>query len=1693
MREGDSWGWSRPLGLLASACLVWACGSAEPGSGGHTGPVEARGGGRYWSQEPRSGASHEVTRASGLLGDPGPDLVVRQLRGPASVRPYEGFVVSLTACNAGSDPAPGVPVRVYLSDDATVTPADVPQGETSLPFLQPGECISRDVQVFAGNTGTWFLGAIADPDGTLAEPDEVNNAFTGERLSIGDGPDLVVRGLSAPLNIHPSEPFVANAEICNQGTASASSFMVSVVRSPDTVIDGSDVPVGQQPSYEPLMPGACREVGVNAGIPGAGGVFVLGAMVSPGGGPSELRSDNNALAGSRIGVGDGPDLVVTAVAGPPNLLPGPVSGPALVTVCNRGTQPSSGSFAVEVFQSTDATITRSDMLAATTSFPPLGVGSCTTRTVNLQLSDPLGSGSGSGVSVYYLGAIADPGQLVFELQEDNNALMGQRFAMGSLPDLVVKEVSGPARALPGSSAEISVRVCNEGTQSSQSLPVTVVRSTDTDISHGDLILGTLGLPALQPGECSAPRITVYGVGPSGVGYLGALVEVPAGSVSELFADNDALAGNRIDVGVAPDLVVSAVRGPPDVAPGQPFSTRVTVCNQGTQPSNGSPVTLVLSKDADVTSEDMAFGGGNVPPLFPGQCNTQDIPAAVYSSVGVFTLGAIVDGPGNPTPELREDNNAAAGGELVVGQAPDYVVSTVGGPSVAYPGQGVSFPVTVCNQGTVGGASSTVEVVLASGAQASPLDWRVGSTGVPSLAAGQCVSVSVAGSMPSQPGTFTLGAAVDRQGSVQEGHEGNNLLLSRRFIVGSGPDLVVKAVVGPSVVQPSSTFPVSVTVCNEGNLPVASGQATLDFVSSVDTTLGFQDSRLSGVSLPPLSPGQCFTQSVPVSLYGPMGGPRYLGAFVDALDAVQELVEDNNTLVGGPLLVGYAPDMAITSLTVQPSVVTPGTPVNAQLTVCNQGNVPSTVEDVGLFLSGDALINPEDPLLGGVSMPALAPGACATLSLSGTASGPPGIYVVGAIADPWSKMVEAREDNNTFSSGQVASNTMDLSITLAGAPPVVRPGTSFSPEVTVCNGGPVRARGVSAELYLSLDALLDSGDYLLGGYWLPDLDPGQCLTMPMKVSASAPEGNYRLLGRTDSASDPEARKDNNVFAGGTVSVSSRSVDLTVTAVTPPLNVAPGGRVQTTVRVCNQGPGSSPGTRLELFLSADAAISRTADTQIADVALTSMAPGSCRDMTVSGYANVPEGSWWVGAVVDGLNAILEANETNNTLAGEPVRVGLGPDLLTASVQVPTKAVAPTSGFSSTIQVCNRGTDYPSTSARMEVFLSKDAFITDTDYLWASRMLPLVAPGMCTNVAVSGGVSAVGPGVWYVGVRLDGPNAVAELREDNNLHASAQVVVGDGPNLVVSSVTGPSVSRQGTAFTVGAQVCNQGTQPSVSTSLEFVLSGDAVIGPEDTVVAGLFVPGLSSGSCQFVSTQAAYSGAPDGAIFTLGAIVDGQGSNLELREDDNAVAGSRLQFDNAPPSAPTISSTSPNGSGNTTSPYVYGSAEAGARVSLYTDSTCAGSVVGSGTASSMGGFSVMGTARANTTTTFYARATDAVGNVSPCSAGWSYTHDGVAPAAPVLTATNPVSPGTTPQPAFQGTAEPGATVRLYTTNTCTGTVAASGTADSSGGFSLLVTVAANATTTVYASATDAVGNVSACSTGLDYTHQDPVSGTP
>jgi alpha-tubulin suppressor-like RCC1 family protein len=209
----------------------------------------------------------------------------------------------------------------------------------------------------------------------------------------------------------------------------------------------------------------------------------------------------------------------------------------------------------------------------------------------------------------------------------------------------------------------------------------------------------------------------------------------------------------------------------------------------------------------------------------------------------------------------------------------------------------------------------------------------------------------------------------------------------------------------------------------------------------------------------------------------------------------------------------------------------------------------------------------------------------------------------------------------------------------------------------------------------------------------------------------------------------------------------------------------------------------------------------------------------------------------------------------------------------------------------------------------------------------------------------------------------------------------------------------------------------------------------------------------------------------------------------------SGLAYTHDSVVPGAPTGIAMSPTGPANNNTPVVRGSAENGATIKIYASASCGGAIVGMGP--STGSFNVMvntGVIADNTTTQFSATATDAAGNVSPCSASVSYIEDSAAPNVPTISSTSPASPANANNPTVNGTAEAGSTVALYTMAGCAGTSIASGTAGVGGAFAIPISVGDNTTTPLFAKAIDAASNASSCtSAAFNYIEDSAPPGVP
>ncbi|CAH5677806.1 BapA/Bap/LapF family large adhesin [Enterobacter cloacae] len=216
--------------------------------------------------------------------------------------------------------------------------------------------------------------------------------------------------------------------------------------------------------------------------------------------------------------------------------------------------------------------------------------------------------------------------------------------------------------------------------------------------------------------------------------------------------------------------------------------------------------------------------------------------------------------------------------------------------------------------------------------------------------------------------------------------------------------------------------------------------------------------------------------------------------------------------------------------------------------------------------------------------------------------------------------------------------------------------------------------------------------------------------------------------------------------------------------------------------------------------------------------------------------------------------------------------------------------------------------------------------------------------------------------------------------------------------------------------------------------------------------------------------------------------------------ATAPFNLTVDTGVPSAPVISTAADNAgsvqapltsgqSTDDTTPTLNGTATANATVTIYENGQPVGTVLADGTGAWSFTPSAPLVAGSHTWT---ATVTDAAGNISPASPGFTLIVDTTAPTAPVIgqaiddvgTITGPITSGQTTDdtvPRLVGTSEPFATVNIYEGTTLVGT----GTADGSGSWSILLnTTLTQDTHSFTAQATDAAGNTSASSASFSLT---------
>ncbi|MBI4872220.1 MAG: PKD domain-containing protein, partial [Candidatus Riflebacteria bacterium] len=429
------------------------------------------------------------------------------------------------------------------------------------------------------------------------------------------------------------------------------------------------------------------------------------------------------------------------------------------------------------------------------------------------------------------------------------------------------------------------------------------------------------------------------------------------------------------------------------------------------------------------------------------------------------------------------------------------------------GQPLAVTGSVRNGGDATSAVSLASFQLSLDPTLSGVEPLLGTASLPALAPNVAFGISASWAVPGSvaPGGYHVGLTVDSGGAVSESNESNNVAITDSTVaverpVVRQPNLVARAISGPSTVRAGDAFSAAAVVENSGNADVTATFA-LEYVLSANPGFDASDRVLGAETLPGLAAG-ARSERYP-SLSAPAGtaaGGYHLLLRVDPPAVVDESSRADNTVAS----------VLTVQVTSRPADTTPPTANLAYgpgptLTTSGTLTITATFSEPLSATPAVQLSSDGGRLLGGAMAPA----------------GPGNVYVYrqpfgAADSGAYTVSLRAVDEAGNALVMQPANNLLTVAI-VSNRPPVANAG----PDRTVSAGSTVRLEGSGTD---------PDGDPLTYSWLAPDgvtlSDPAS----PTPAFTPTAAATHRLVLRV---SDSHGAWDED------------GVDLTVGQVTPGL--------------------------------------------------------------------------------------------------------------------------------------------------------------------------------------------------------------------------------------------------------------------------------------------------------------------------------------------------------------------------------------------------------------------------------------------------------------------------------------------------------------------------------------------------------------
>lgn len=377
-----------------------------------------------------------------------------------------------------------------------------------------------------------------------------------------------------------------------------------------------------------------------------------------------------------------------------------------------------------------------------------------------------------------------------------------------------------------------------------------------------------------------------------------------------------------------------------------------------------------------------------------------------------------------------------------------------------------------------------------------------------------------------------------------------------------PDLVINSVSAPPTALMGQSVQLVYTTGNNGNI-TAFGP-WLNEIRISTNTAGAGSQAVGNVPfVSELSQGASQTVTQSVILPAGVSGARFLGVTADALGAITESNETNNTAFASVAITINAADLVAGNANA-PASAQFGQDITVTYAVTNRGNASATATGTDeIFLSPFSNSLSDATFLVSVPGAVLSPGAgytrTQTVELPLITGAPAGTYYVIVLADAGNAQAEANEDNNDAAApiSLTYPPLPDLLVRSVLAPASVSPGTTATLTWTTTNQGPLTVTGGWSEV-ISISNSVFGAQSLAEIQHTNNLPPGGQVTrtesVPLPGTLAA--GEWRFFVRTDSRFDViESNEGNNFTVAGNASQVQAKLTLTLPVSELPEGAAP----------------------------------------------------------------------------------------------------------------------------------------------------------------------------------------------------------------------------------------------------------------------------------------------------------------------------------------------------------------------------------------------------------------------------------------------------------------------------------------------------------------------------------------------------------